>query len=79
MGEERRRRLSYLLRLWQAEQDGAWVWRASLENAHTGERRGFASLIALFAFLKEETAAPSKRNQPLPMCSDGSEKTQSAP
>jgi hypothetical protein len=79
MGEGRRQRLSYLLRLWQAEQGGAWVWRASLENAHTGERRGFASLAGLFAFLKEETAARNKRNQSLPIGGDGSEKPRAHP
>jgi len=43
-----RRRLSYLLRLWQTEREGALVWRASLERAYTGERRGFANLAELF-------------------------------
>ena len=49
--------MSYLLRLWQTEHEGALVWRASLESARTGERRGFASLAELYAFLEEETAA----------------------
>ena len=57
MSDLRRRRVSYLLRLWQTEHEGALVWRASLESAHTGERRGFASLAELYAFLEEETAA----------------------
>ena len=61
MSEGRRRRVSYMLRLWQAEQDGAWVWRASLENAHTGERRGFASLAELYAFLEQK---PTERSPP---------------
>ena len=26
------------------------VWRASVENAHTGERRAFANLAELFEF-----------------------------
>ena len=58
--------MSYLLRLWQAEHEGALVWRASLESVHTGERRGFASLAALYAFLQQEMAErwPSRcRNQ----------------
>ena len=63
---ENRRRLSYLLRLWQAEQEGTWVWRASLESAsdrfgRPGERRGFASLADLYAFLVEETTTVDKR------------------
>ena len=60
MSEERRRSISYLLRLWQAEHEGTLVWRASLESAHTGERRGFASLAELYAFLQQETAADDK-------------------
>jgi len=54
---EKRRRLSYLLRLWQTDHRGALVWRASLESAHTGEHWGFASLAELYAFLDQETAA----------------------
>jgi hypothetical protein len=44
-----------LLRLWQIESKEQWVWRASLEDSHTGERRGFANLDALLAFLREQT------------------------
>jgi hypothetical protein len=51
---ERRDYLSYLLRLWRVGKEEA-VWRASLESPHTGERIGFASLDALFAFLREQT------------------------
>jgi hypothetical protein len=65
---EERRRLSYLLRLWQAEQGGVWIWRAYLENAHTGERRGFASLAELYAFLDQETTTVNKRKLHSIMC-----------
>ncbi len=41
---------SYLLRLWRADTVDR-LWRASLEDPHTGERIGFASLEQLFAFL----------------------------
>ena len=61
MSEERRRYVSYLLRLWQAEREGVLTWRASIESARTGERRGFASLAALCAFLEQETAATNER------------------
>lgn len=44
---------SYLLRLWQ-EEGGQQLWRASLQSTETGERRGFASLDALFGFLREQ-------------------------
>jgi hypothetical protein len=56
MSEEQRRYVSYLLRLWQTQREGALVWRASLESPTTGERQGFACLADLFAFLEQETA-----------------------
>ncbi len=54
--QDQPRYVSYLLRLWQTQHAGALVWRASLQSAHTGERRGFASLAELTAFLEQETA-----------------------
>lgn len=57
MSERQRRYVSYLLRLWQVESRGQLVWRASLEDARSGERRGFPDLEALFAYLREQTAA----------------------
>ncbi len=50
---------SYLLRLWRVETPGL-CWRASLEDPHTGERIGFASLEQLFAFLMEQVEGESK-------------------
>ena len=65
MNKERAEYLSYLLRLWR-ENDGqeahsveAAVWRASLEEPQAGERRGFASLVGLFAFLEKKTKSSS--------------------
>jgi hypothetical protein len=46
--------LAYLLRLWRVSEEGQTGWRASVENAHTGERRAFAGLAALFSFLENE-------------------------
>jgi hypothetical protein len=54
MSEKPRRYLSYLLRLWQASSGGELVWRASLEDPHTGARRGFACLAELIAYLEGE-------------------------
>lgn len=57
--------LSYLLRLWRVENHGEApgadkaIWRASLESAHTGEKRIFASLDDLFEFLQKQTQSPS--------------------
>ena len=42
---------AYLLRLWDANPRGPPAWHASLEDAHTGERRGFADLEQLNTFL----------------------------
>jgi hypothetical protein len=47
-----RRYESYLLRLWESDEAGQLIWRASLESTDTGERRGFADLVSLFAYLE---------------------------
>ena len=49
------RYISYLLRLWHTRSKRELVWRASLESAQTGERRGFANLTDLLTFLEQET------------------------
>jgi hypothetical protein len=54
MSNPRRGYVAYLLRLWQVGNEGQVGWRASLENAQTGERLGFASLADLFTFLEKE-------------------------
>ena len=56
MSEEPRPYIAYLLRLWRAPGGGPPMWRASLEDPHTGERLGFGSLDGLVAFLREQTA-----------------------
>jgi hypothetical protein len=55
MTKRQRDYLSYLLRLWRSGKDRDSGWRASLESPTTGERQGFASLEALFAFLEAQT------------------------
>ncbi len=52
------RYLSYLLRLWQTSDGEKQIWRASLESPGTGERRGFASLKELVAFLESQIEQP---------------------
>jgi hypothetical protein len=52
---------AYLVRLWQARSGRQVVWRASAEDAHSGERHAFADLQALCAFLLEETGGLSGR------------------
>jgi hypothetical protein len=56
--------VSYLLRLWQTESEGHMVWRASLESPQTGERRGFPTLDALFAFLRQQCGEERSPNRP---------------
>jgi hypothetical protein len=52
MNEPHRGYASYLLRMWQAEVNGDWVWRASLECSQTGQRWVFASLNDLMVFVQ---------------------------
>ena len=50
---------AYMLRLWEERRnspDAPGTWRFSLEDAHTGEKQGFASLEALLAFLQEQAS-----------------------
>jgi hypothetical protein len=65
--------VAYMLRLWQAgSRGGQVIWRASLENPHTGERLAFGDEEALFAFLADLMAdltdardSPDKGESPL--------------
>ena len=67
---EPRRYRVYFLRLWQAEGDeGRPVWRATLEDARTGERHGFADLARLCAFLEAITADRTENNTQPPRTS----------
>jgi len=55
MRDERDGYQAYLLRLWRVRCQGQWQWRASIDSPNTGERRSFADLSALAAFLDETT------------------------
>ncbi|MEZ4861157.1 MAG: hypothetical protein R3C14_07620 [Caldilineaceae bacterium] len=55
MSTENRRYHAYLLRLWQVKAQGHLVWCASLEDAHSSKRLGFAGTEALFRYLRQET------------------------
>jgi len=46
---------SYLLRLWQVQDKGQVLWRASLQEAATGQQQGFESLEGLFQYLRKKT------------------------
>ena len=62
MNDAQPRHLSYLLRVWTVAQNGAQIWRASLESPRTGERMGFPDLDTLFAFLRRQTSTTSEPN-----------------
>ena len=47
---------AYLLRLWRVNTGRSQVWHASVEDSRTGERKGFADLRGLLAFLEEQTS-----------------------
>ena len=49
--------LAYLLRLWRIGEGEDAVWRASLQDVHTGERIGFPGLAAACAYLQACMAA----------------------
>jgi hypothetical protein len=51
--EEPQGYFSYLLRVWLAGDGDQPHWRASLEDTHTSERRGFATLEAMCEFLHQ--------------------------
>lgn len=53
---------SYLLRCWTEtdSQGEISLWRFSLENPRTGQRRGFANLTALVIALQDELMAENK-------------------
>jgi hypothetical protein len=55
---------SYLLTFWEErdrEPQGLRVWRFSLQDPYTGQRRGFASLEALVAALEREMEGTGER------------------
>jgi hypothetical protein len=54
---------AYLLRLWREEE--GMPWRATLQNPHTGEQEGFASVEQLIHFIRSKTEAEeSSGNKP---------------
>ncbi len=54
MAKKESMRLAYLIRLWQVHSGGQLEWRGSLEDAYSGEKWGFGTPAALFAFLQEK-------------------------
>jgi hypothetical protein len=46
--------MAFLLQLWCVTDEDGVVWHASLEDAYTGERKGFANVQILYAFLTQQ-------------------------
>jgi hypothetical protein len=44
---------AFMLRMWSVERSGQAVWRASLEDPHSGEMLGFPNIEALIAYLRD--------------------------
>ena len=70
--------MAYMLRLWQAgSREGRSIWRASLENPHTGERQAFGDVEALVAFLAvltnsaDDIRSPAERIETAAVDADG--------
>ena len=63
MEGERRRYMSYLLRLWQAGRGTEVVWRASLQSPHAAQPVAFPTLEALFTFLRRQTGPVSDSDE----------------
>ena len=61
---------SFLLRMWRVREADHEVWRASLESIESGEKRGFASLEALLAYLSELAGKPQEE------CDEGEKRVQ---
>lgn len=47
---------AFVVRLWRVRGREGPDWRASLEDAHTGDRHGFADLEHLIEFLEQSLA-----------------------
>jgi hypothetical protein len=47
--------VAYMLRLWWVNDSGRSDWQASLEDPHSGKQIGFADLVSLFSYLKDQT------------------------
>ncbi len=54
----------FLLRVWRANAGDTPAWRAALEDAHSGRRRGFSDLAGLIAFLDEQIDTDIHKEHP---------------
>jgi len=66
MVDEQWHYVAYLLRLWWTGSDDDPVVRASLEDPHTGTRRGFGSFEHLVAFLQTQIGSDGQDDDATP-------------
>lgn len=59
--------MTFLLRLWSVNAENGGAWRASLEDAHTGERQGFADMQILCSFLMRQLENASHQTYSAPI------------
>jgi hypothetical protein len=52
--------LIYLLKFWQVETEDGPTWRAVVEDPQSDERKGFADLNKLHAFLTQKLAGTAQ-------------------
>jgi hypothetical protein len=64
MAQEQQGYVAYLVRFWQISSGESIVWRASLDDPSTGERKGFANPASLFTFLCDQLGESSADDQP---------------
>ena len=57
---------SYLLRVWQTDDQDEPAWRVQIECLGTGERKGFSSLEGLYRFLAQQTELQGPVTRPSP-------------
>jgi hypothetical protein len=58
-----KRYIAYMLRLWRVNGAGLPDWQASLEDPHNGKQIGFADLLSLFSYLKDQTGTDRENDE----------------
>jgi hypothetical protein len=60
-----KRYIAYMLRLWRVNSTELSDWQASLEDPHNGKQIGFADLVSLFSYLKDQTGKDRENEETL--------------
>jgi hypothetical protein len=54
-----------MLRVWRVNSTDLSDWQASLEDPHSGKQIGFADLVSLFSYLKDQTGRDRENKETL--------------